>query len=42
MAKILIIEDEKSIQQMMEYDLTQLGYDVESTNDGLSGYQKAI
>lgn len=41
MAKILIIEDEKSIQQMIEYDLTQLGYHVETANDGLIGYQKA-
>lgn len=42
MAKILIIEDEKSIQQMIEYDLTQLGYHVETASDGLLGYQKAI
>jgi two-component system, OmpR family, alkaline phosphatase synthesis response regulator PhoP len=42
MAKILIVEDEKSIQQMIEYDLTQLGYQVETASDGLLGYQKAL
>ena len=41
MAKILIIEDEKSIQRMIEYDLKQLGYNVESAIDGLEGYEKA-
>jgi two-component system alkaline phosphatase synthesis response regulator PhoP len=42
MAKILVIEDEKSIQQMVEYDLSQLGHDVDVASDGLIGYQKAI
>lgn len=41
MARILIIEDEKSIQRMIEYDLVQLGYDVESALDGFEGYKKA-
>ena len=41
MTKILIIEDEKSIQRMIEYDLLQLGYQVESALDGLEGYEKA-
>ncbi len=41
MAKILIIEDEKSIQRMIEYDLKQLGHDVLSAADGFEGYKKA-
>lgn len=41
MAKILIIEDEKSIQRMIEYDLKQLGHEVESAIDGFEGYKKA-
>ncbi len=41
MAKILIIEDEKSIQRIIEYDLKQLDYDVDSAFDGLEGYNKA-
>ncbi len=41
MAKILIIEDEKSIQRMIEYDLLQLGYEVNSSLDGLEGYKMA-
>jgi len=41
MTKILIIEDEKSIQRMIEYDLTQLGYEVESAVDGFEGYKLA-
>lgn len=41
MAKILIVEDEKSIQRMIEYDLLQLGYDVDAALDGFVGYKKA-
>ena len=41
MATILIIEDEKSIQRMIEYDLKQLGHDVESAADGFEGYKLA-
>jgi two-component system alkaline phosphatase synthesis response regulator PhoP len=41
MTKVLIIEDEKSIQRMIEYDLLQLGYQVDSALDGLEGYKKA-
>ncbi len=41
MAKVLIIEDETSITRMIEYDLKQLGYDVNSELDGLKGYNKA-
>ncbi len=41
MIKVLIIEDEKSIQRMIEYDLLQLGYQVDCALDGLEGYEKA-
>lgn len=41
MARILIIEDEKSIQRMIEYDLKLMGYEVESALDGFEGYKKA-
>ena len=42
MPKILIIEDEISIQRIIEYDLKQLDYEVTSALDGLEGYNKAI
>lgn len=41
MAKILIIEDELSIQKLLSYDLRQAGYDVEVASDGNEGYKKA-
>ncbi|MEC9484634.1 MAG: response regulator transcription factor [Candidatus Izemoplasma sp.] len=41
MAKILIIEDEQAIQRMIEYDLSQMGYEVDSALDGFEGYKKA-
>lgn len=41
MASVLIIEDEKSIQRMIEYDLLQLGFEVTSSLDGLEGYKLA-
>ncbi|MCF7926547.1 MAG: response regulator transcription factor [Candidatus Izimaplasma sp.] len=41
MANILIIEDEASIQRMIEYDLKQLDYTVELSSDGKDGYNKA-
>lgn len=42
MTKVLIIEDEKAIQRMIEYDLLQLGYTVETALDGLKGYEMAL
>ena len=41
MNRILVIEDEHSIQKMIHYDLTQLGYQVVLASDGLSGLQLA-
>lgn len=41
MIRILVIEDEQSIQKMIHYDLTQLGYQVVLASDGLMGLQLA-
>ncbi len=41
MAKVLIIEDEVSILRMLEYDLKQLDYTVDTETDGLRGLKKA-
>ncbi len=41
MGKILVIEDELSIQKMIEYDLRQLGETVVCASDGLKGYELA-
>ncbi|MFW6298920.1 MAG: response regulator transcription factor [Bacillota bacterium] len=41
MAKILVVEDELSIQKMIEYDLKQLGYTVHLAEDGQEGLKKA-
>lgn len=40
--KILIIEDEKSISDIIKFNLTKEGYAVETAYDGQDGYQKAI
>lgn len=41
MAKILIIEDEVSIQKLLAYDLKQAGYEVDTALDGITGLKKA-
>ncbi len=41
MAKILVIEDEVSIQKLLTYDLEQAGYEVDNALDGITGLQKA-
>lgn len=41
MAKILIIEDEQSIQRLLTYDLEQAGYEVDVASSGDIGYKKA-
>lgn len=40
MAKIIIIEDELSIQKLLTYDLQQAGYEVDVASDGQEGYLK--
>ena len=39
--KILVVEDEKNISGLLEYNLKKEGYDVETAADGLSGLEKA-
>lgn len=41
MVKILVVEDELSIQKLLKYDLTKAGYEVDTASDGLTGYQLA-
>lgn len=41
MAKILVIEDEVSIQKLLLYDLTHAGFSVDIAIDGKEGYEKA-
>lgn len=38
MAKILVIEDEQSLQAILEYDLVQQNYEVDLCSDGLEGF----
>ncbi|HEY8364176.1 MAG TPA: response regulator transcription factor [Haloplasmataceae bacterium] len=42
MAKILIIEDEISIQKLLSYDLKQAGFEIDCAYDGMTGLQKAL
>ncbi len=42
MAKILIIEDEKPITELLEYNLKQNGYFVEIAHDGEEGLKKVL
>lgn len=40
MAKIMIVEDETSIQRLLKYDLEQAGYEVDVASDGEEGYNR--
>ena len=40
-AKILIVEDEKDIVEILEYNLSKEGYVVETAYDGQEGFEKA-
>lgn len=40
--KILIIEDEKSISDIIKFNLTKEGYDTDMAYDGKSGLEKAL
>ena len=39
--RILVVEDEKNISGLLEYNLKKEGYEVETAADGLAGYEKA-
>lgn len=40
--KVLIVEDEFSIQRILQYDLMQSGFSVDLASDGEEGLQKAL
>jgi len=40
-AKILIVEDEEDITEILSYNLEKNGYEVETAKDGLEGIEKA-
>jgi len=40
MAKIMVIEDELSIQKLLTYDLQHAGFEVDVASDGLEGYNR--
>lgn len=40
--KILVVEDEFSIQRILQYDLMQSGFNVDVASDGEEGFQKAL
>lgn len=42
MAKILVIDDEKSICETLEMYLTEEGYEVYTANTGTEGLNKAV
>ncbi|UXU63241.1 response regulator transcription factor [Staphylococcus agnetis] len=42
MKKVLIIEDEQNLARFIELELKHENYDVDITNDGLSGLNKAL
>lgn len=39
MARVLVVDDEKSIVKLVEYNLTQAGFDVITANDGITGVE---
>ena len=40
--KVLVVEDEISIQRILQYDLMQSGFSVDLASDGEEGLQKAL
>ncbi len=40
-SSILVVEDEKALRETLEYNLTNEGYEVETSADGLEAFQKA-
>lgn len=41
MGKVLVVEDELSIQRILEFELKQAGFHVELASDGVTGLEKA-
>lgn len=42
MANILVVDDEKNIQELVSYNLKKEGHTVSTADDGLSGLQEAL
>ncbi|MGN0014260.1 MAG: response regulator transcription factor [Candidatus Gastranaerophilaceae bacterium] len=40
--KILVVDDDTDIRELLEFDLAQSGYDVDTAKDGGEGLQKAL
>jgi DNA-binding response OmpR family regulator len=40
-ARILVIEDDKNLVKLLEFNLSKAGYDVSSAYDGIEGLHKA-
>lgn len=40
--KILIVDDDDEIRELLEFDISQSGYDVETASDGMEGLHKAV
>lgn len=40
--KLLVVDDDTDIRELLEFDLTQSGYDVDTAKDGGEGLQKAL
>ena len=40
--KILVIEDEEYIQELLQYNLERNGYEIQIEGDGISGMEKAL
>lgn len=40
--RLLVVDDDTDIRELLEFDLSQSGYDVDSAKDGSEGLQKAL
>ena len=40
--KLLVVDDEQSISTLLQYNLQQAGFTVETAEDGEEGYNKAL
>ena len=42
MKKILVVDDEKAIVTLLEYNLKKAGYSVDTVSEGVSAYNMAV
>ena len=40
--RLLVVDDDTEIRELLEFDLSQSGYEVETAKDGVEGLQKAL